>query len=327
MNILPVTGADPVGAAALLGHADPAELKRFATLEDAVWGKTTLSPAATEAVRLHCAQIRGCEFCKAVRISAAIEDGLSEAQIAHLNEPEARAEFSDEQSAALTLVDHFLLDPRRPNEQRMAEIAATLGTAGVMEVLLACCAFASADLRIALGQNFEPNGSNIFERARGARTTNPTSGGWPVLQGVVLDRDVDFPAVAPELARPIRERVIALWSGNDLSPELVAACIIRSSQMLGVASDDPVNRLLIPQRAATLADAEHVRNWPQWPVGSGLNEMALAERVWMDPVSVNADVTDPLQATLGVDGIIRVTWKLILIGQLHRLALVLHRGA
>ena len=79
MNILPATGGDPVGAAALLGHADPAELQRFVALEDAVWGSTTLSPAIVETVRLHCAKIRGCEFCAAVRYKPAIDDGLSEA--------------------------------------------------------------------------------------------------------------------------------------------------------------------------------------------------------------------------------------------------------
>ena len=65
-SILPATTADPVGAVALLGHADPVELERFVALEDAMWEETSLAPAVIETVRLHCAQIRGCEFCKAV---------------------------------------------------------------------------------------------------------------------------------------------------------------------------------------------------------------------------------------------------------------------
>lgn len=327
MNILPATTTDPIGAAALLGHADPRELERFAALEDAVWSKTTLAPSVIEAVRLHCAQIRGCAFCSAVRVSAAIEDGLTEAQIAHLDEPEARNGFSAEQAAALTLVDHFLRDPRRPAEKRSAEIAATLGTSGVMEVLLACCAFASAELRIALGENLEPNGSGIFERARGGRAERPTATSWPALNGPVLDPDTDLPAVASELAKPIRERVTALWSDNDMPQELVAPCIIRSTQLLGVVPEDPVNAFLVPPRAAELADPEDVRNWPEWSVENGRNELALAEQVWMDPAGVNAAITDPLEAPLGIDGVIRLTWNLILIGQLHRLALVLHRGS
>lgn len=324
MSILPATNTEPIGAAALLGHADPDELGRFIALEDAVWGKTTLPPAVIEAVRLHCAQIRGCAFCSAVRVSAAIEDGLSEAQIAHLDKPEARGRFSAEQRAALTLVDHFLRDPRRPDENRSAEIAAILGTSGVMEVLLACCAFASADLRIALGENREPNGSGIVERTHGDRAERPAATSWPALNGPILDPNTDLPAVAFGLAKPIRERVTALWSGADIPPELVAASIFRSTQLLGVRPADPVYEFLVPPRAAALADPEEVRNWPEWSVGKGRNELALAEQVWMDPAGVNAAITDPLEAPLGVGGIIRVTWKLILIGQLHRLALVMY---
>ena len=326
MSILPATDTDPIGAAALLGHADPHELERFVALEDAVWGNTTLAPAVIEAVRLHCAQIRGCAFCSAVRYTAAIEDGLSESQIAHLGTPEARGQFSAEQAAALTLVDHFLRDPRRPDDERSAEIATTLGTSGVMEVLIACCAFASAELRIALGENREPNGSGVVERVRGARAEHPEAASWPALNGPVLDPATDLPAVAFELAEPIRERVTALWSGTDMPPELVAACIFRSTQLLGVAPDDPVNAYLVPPRAAALADPEAVRNWPEWSAGRDRDVIALAEQMWMDPAGVTAAITDPLKTPLGIDGIIRVTWSLILIGQLHRLALVLHRG-
>lgn len=323
MNILPATGPDPVGAAALLGHADPNELERFVALEDAVWGDTTLAPAVTEAVRLHCARVRGCVFCSAVRVTAAIEDGLSEAQIALLDTPDARDRFTDEQAAALTLAEHFLRDPRKPDAAD--EIAEILGTRGVMEVLIACCAFASAELRIALGENEKPNGSGVFERRRGKPVPRSAATAWPVLSGPVLDPEAVFAEVPSALTAPLRARVTELWSGADLPPELVAACLLRSAQLHGVAPDDPVSPYLVPARAAVLAGPEEVRNWPEWPVEKGRNELALAEQVWMDPAGVSAALTDPIEARLGVDGVIRVTWKLILIGQLHRLALVLHR--
>lgn len=322
MNILPASGNDPVGAAALLGHADPLELERFVALEDAIWGTTTLSPAVVEAVRLHCAKIRGCEFCAAVRYTAAIADGLTEAQIEQLGSDEDREAFNAEQVAALTLVDHYLRDPRRPGEAR--EIAATLGTSGVMEVLVACGAFASADLRIALGENREPHGSGVVERA-GNEAVRSHDTSWPALAGAVLDPDVDLPAVPPGLAGPIRERVAGLWSGRDMSAELVAACMLRSAQLLGVEPDDPVNRYLVPPRAAALADPDDVRRWPRWSPGRGRYELSLAEQLWIDPGGVNAAVIEPLEAGRGSDGLIRVAWNLILIGQLHRLALVLHR--
>ena len=324
-SILPATGADPVGAVALLECADPLEVDRFVALENAMWEETTLAPAVVETVRLHCARIRGCEFCKAVRYTAAIDDGLTEAQIAQMDVQAARQEFSAEQSAALTLVDHFLLDPRKPDDARAAEIANVLGTAGVMEVLIGCCAFASAELRIALGENRQPVGSGVIERAAGGPASISRDRAWPVLDGPLLSADTALLAVAPALARPIHERVSSLWSERDLSAERVAACIVRSAQLLGVASDDPVNEFLVPPAADRLVDADDVRNWPAWTTEQGRNEMALAEQLWIDPAGVDASITDPLKLSLGVDGLIRVAWNLILIGQLHRLALTLHR--
>lgn len=324
-NILPATGTDPIGAAALLNHADPVEFERFVALEDALWGETTLAPAVIETVRLHCARIRGCEFCKAVRYTAAIDDGLTEAQIAQMDVPAARGAFSAEQSAALTLVDHFLRDPRKPDEERAVEIAGILGTSGVMEVLIGCCAFATAELRIALGENRAPFGSCVVERAGNDRASRSTATTWPVLHGSILDPDTGIPGVSPRLADPIHERVTSLWSGKDMSPELVAACVIRSTQLLGVAPDDPVYEYLVPPEAARLADADEVRNWSGWTTEQGRNTVALAEQLWIDPAGVDAAITDPLESSLRVDGLIRVAWNLILIGQLHRLALTLHR--
>jgi AhpD family alkylhydroperoxidase len=324
MSILQASGPDPTGAAALLGYADPDELDRFIALEDAVWGATSLAPAVTEAVRLHCARIRGCAFCAAVRVSAAVEDGLSEAQIAKLDDPRARDVFSAEQAAALTLVEHFLRDPRKPDDRRAGEISALLGTAGVMEVLLACVAFASADLRIALGENREPSGSGLVERARGVRADKPASTSWPVLSKPVLDPDAHIPAVAAAVAGPLRQRVAALWSGRDMPVEQVAACIVRSAQLLDISSTDPVYALLVPTRASALAGFDEVRDWPAWSPDKGRNELALAEQIWIDPSGVDVSLTDPLRERLGVAGIIRVAWSQILIGQLHRLTLVLH---
>jgi AhpD family alkylhydroperoxidase len=325
MNILPATSSDPIGAAALLKHANPVELERFSAFEGAVWDRTTLSPAVIEAVRLHCAKIRGCEFCAAVRYSIATADGLSETQIGHLGTVESRDGFSSEQAAALALVDHFLRDPRKPDEVQAGTIAAALGSQGVMEVLLACCAFSSADLRIALGENRAPNGSGIFDRPRVERLRRSADSSWPVLHGPVLDPDTALPSVAAELTRPVRERLTALWSSTDIPQELTAACIMRSAQLLGVAPDDPVANFLLPEKVTALVDPEDVRNWPAWSVEKGRNEMSLAEQLWIDPAGVTDAITAPLIARHGVDGVIRVAWNLILIGQLQRLALVLHR--
>lgn len=325
MNILPSTGPDPVGAAALLAHADEAELERFQALEDAVWSGTSLAPSVIETVRLRCAQVRGCKFCAAVRVRAALEDGLSESQIARLDAPQ-RGDLSEAQRAALALVDRFLLEPRAPSDDEAAGIAGVLGARGVLEVLLACAAFATAELRIALGENREPAGEALVERRRGDTAPPSDSREWPALDGPVLDPGSRLPQVDPGLAKPVEGLVAALWSGEDLEPDLLAACILRASQLFSLADDDPARALVVPRRAADIADAANVRDWPGWPPGRDRAVMALGEQLWIDPSGVDEAVTAPLREFYGTDGIIRIAWDLIWIGQLERLALVLHRG-
>ena len=229
--------------------------------------------------------------------------------------------------AALTLVDHFLRDPRAPEEAEATRIAEVLGSRGVIEVLIACAVFASSELRIALGEDWAPEGNIIVDRPSGTVAERSPATRWPALEASVLDPEAKLPAVSPELAEPVHGLVTTLWSGaGGLSPKVVAAGVIRSAQLLGIGSGEPVTALLIPAMAADLADSDDVRNWPQWPAGLRRDVIELAERLWLDPSRVDQTVTDPLTAAIGVDGVILATWELIWINQLHRLALVLHRG-
>lgn len=325
MNILKTSDGDPIGAAALLAHADTAELARFKALEDAVWSTTSLAPAIVESVRLRCAQVRGCKFCAAVRVSAAVEDGLSEAHVRMLG-ADVRQALSEPQQAALMVVDRFLLEPRAPADDKADWAADVLGARGVLEVLLACAAFATAELRIALGENREPAGETRVERRRGEIAPRSGTRGWPSLRGPVLDPASRFPEIGRPLAKPVEDLVAALWEGEDIPPDILSACIVRASQLLGLRDDDTAHSLVVPPRAAELAEPRSVRDWPAWPEGRDRALMALAEQLWIDPAGVDETVTGPLREFFDVGGIIRVAWDLIWIAQLERLAMVLHVG-
>lgn len=325
MSILPtIPGGDPVGAVALLEAASPRLRSRFQALEDAVWSRTSLPNAVTEAVRLRSAHLRGCEFCSAVRVSAGREDGLGEAEIARLDDLAARAELPSAHRAALSLIDRALTSPQAPPAGERRSIGAALGTRGVVEVLAACAAFASADLRIALGENRAPTGDGVVDRARASQPRSPGSG-WPALTGRVLDPDHRLPEVDDAVADPIAEQVADLWAGSVVAPELMAACVVRSAQLLGVGEGEPVFELLLPPARVRPPDADHVRRWPAWTEQPARDVLALAEQLWLDPATVGSSVTEPLVRQLGTEGTIAVTWALIWVGQLHRLALVLHR--
>lgn len=325
LSLLAATGPDPVGAAALLGHGDADELARFKRLEDAVWAATSLAPSLIEAVRLRSAHIRGCEFCSAVRVTAAVEDGLSEERIGLLDSVDARAALGADTQAALALVDRFLRDPRRPQQCEADDMAATLGTRGVLEVLLAVSVFATADLRIALGENREPAGNGVVERRRGQTAPRSANTSWPRLSTSPLAPGARVPEVAPALADDIAGLVQALWSGTDIPPALLAACAVRGSQLHGVATDDAVRALLVPGHVPPHADADAIRHWPDTFSAFERDVLRLAEQLWLDPAGVDASVTGPLLPVLGTEGVVRVAWDLIWVGQLQRLVLVLHR--
>ena len=326
MRVLPASPAgEPIGAVALLGAADPRLLTRFQALEDAVWSRTSLPSAVTEAVRLRSAHLRGCEFCSAVRVSAGREDGLGEAEIARLDDLAARAELPSTHRAALTLIDHALTSPQAPPAGERRTIGAALGRRGVVEVLAACAAFASADLRIALGENRAPTGDGAVTRARLSLPRTPAPG-WPSLAGPVLDPDQRLPEVDDAVANPIAEQVADLWAGAVVPPELMAACVVRSAQLLGVGAGASVFDLLLPPPGVRRPDPDHVRGWPAWTDRPARDVLALAEQLWLDPATVGPPVTAPVVRQLGTEGTIALTWSLIWVGQLHRLALVLHRG-
>jgi alkylhydroperoxidase family enzyme len=326
MSILPTTpGSEPVGAVALLDAASPRLRSRFQALEDAVWSRTTLPSAVIEAVRLRSAHLRGCEFCSAVRVSAGREDGLGEAEIARLDDLTARAALPPVHRAALTLVDHALGSPTAPAAGETRRIGAALGSRGVVEVLAACAAFASADLRIALGENRAPDGDGVVLRAR-APVPRPAAAGWPALTGRVLDPAQRLPGIDEAVAGPIADQVAELWDGSVVPPELMAACAVRSAQLLGIDAEEPVADLLLPPSPLAPPDRDHVRGWPAWTDTVARDVLALAEQLWVDPAGVGPSLTAPLRRELGTAGVIALTWSLIWVGQLHRLALVLHRG-
>lgn len=323
MNVLPSSGPDTVGAVALLKYADKVERDRFNSLEEAVWTRTTLPPAVIEAVRLRCAHIRGCASCSAVRFSAATRDGLSEADITLLDSASERSAFSEPQQAALTLVEHFLLDPRPPSDPE--EIAGILGTAGVMEVLLACAAFSSSELRLALGEDRAPEANIVVDRDRVAPRERPKANHWPALDRPILDTAVEFAEIDTEFAGLVRGRISALRSNGDLPEAVLGAVVVRSMQLHRIDATQPIAWLLAPVRMV-LPDAAHVRNYPSWPRDFARSVLALAEQLWMDPSGIGEEVAGPVRQEIGIGGLIRVTWDLIWLGQLHRLALVLHRG-
>lgn len=323
MNLLAdVTGSEPAGAAALLALGDPEELARFRFLEDRIWDATTLAAPVVESVRIRSARIRGCEFCASVRMSGAREAGLSEAQLSAQDSPERRAELPADQRAALRLVDAFLIEGMTPPADELAGLVAALGAEGVVEVLVACAVFASADLRIALGDN-RPANSSAIERAHTRRPRSDASGGWPALDAPILLPGATIPLVDARLDDAIRGLRSDLFAQTDVPHPLLAMCLVRSAQLLGAEDGSARAGLLAPAELREGIDGSTVRSWTRELTGSDHRFMAFAEQLWVDPSGLDEALVGPLRADLGDAALIRHTWRLIWIGQLQRMSMVL----
>lgn len=326
-SLLAPEGPDPVGAVALLGAAGADHLATFRALEDAVWAATSLGPVVLEHVRLRSAELRGCAFCAAVRIRDA---GVEVAPPAGVPD---RAQLPVEVRAALTLADVHLADPHRPegaaSEDDAASdaegVAATLGTAGVLETLLACAGFASAELRIALGQNRPPVGDGIVDRPTGSVTAAVSATHWPQLTTSPLSSGWQPEGVDARLAGAVGALLTAVWAAPEVTPAVRGSWAERGAQLHGVARGGAVHALLVPGELAAGVDPAQVRQWPSAFGVQDAEVMALAEQVWLDPAGVGPELTDPLRDRVGVGGVVRLTWAAIWTAQLQRLVLVLHR--
>ncbi len=323
MNLLAdAAGTEPAGAAALLALGDPDELTRFRFLEDRVWDAMTLAAPVIEAVRIRSARVRGCEFCASVRMSGALEAGLSETQLDAQDSLEHRAALPAEQQAALRLVDAFLIDRARPSHEELDGIVAALGPEGVVEVLVACAVFASADLRIALGDNREAN-TTAIERAHTRRPRASRTDAWPSLATSIVLPSASIPLVDPQLDDELRALRRDLFAQTDVPAPLLRMFLVRSAQLLGADGDDVRRELLAPAELRGGTEDKAVRTWTQHLEGLDRELMAFAEQLWIDPSGLDEDLVAPLRRTLGDAALVRIAWRLIWIGQLQRISLVL----
>lgn len=324
MNILSdITAAEPVGAAALLELGDPAELERFRFLEDRVWDATTLPATVIEAVRVRSARIRGCEFCASVRMSGATEAGLSEQELAAQDSPATRAHLPDDQRAALRLVDAHLLEAATPSEGEQQWLVDVLGAAGIVEVLVACAVFASADLRIALGDNRTAN-TSVIARAHASRPRDESWSAWPSPSESLALPGTPIPHVDARIDAKLRELRADLLAQTDLPGPLLSAGLIRCAQLLG--ADDGRSLLLVPEALRAGRTEDEVRGWTGHLTGDEHAVMAFAEQLWLDPSGLDEPLVAPLRAMLGDAALIRSTWRLIWVAQLQRIGMVLGPG-
>lgn len=86
----------------------------FWDLYGTLWMDGRVDHATKEVARLRNARVTGCGYCKQVRFSLALEQGLSESAVAMVDDGYAHSDLSARHKAAVALADRFLALPGTP---------------------------------------------------------------------------------------------------------------------------------------------------------------------------------------------------------------------
>jgi AhpD family alkylhydroperoxidase len=140
---LPDPGPAPAGAAPsddgdAVAHSplalQPETLVAFQRLYGTLWSHGDLPQSLKETARLRNARVTGCNYCKAVRFAGAQADGLTEDQIARIDDGHADSDLSPEQKAVLRFTDAFLTDPGAFRAEDQAELARLFTAPQIVEL-------------------------------------------------------------------------------------------------------------------------------------------------------------------------------------------------
>ena len=118
----PAAGDDPIASSPLA--LQPELLERFNRLYATLWSHGELDHLSKETARLRNADKVGCVFCKSVRFSKAVDEGLSEEQVDALHGRGEADALSERQRLIQEYTDTFLQNPNGLSEalkERMRE--------------------------------------------------------------------------------------------------------------------------------------------------------------------------------------------------------------
>ncbi len=100
----------------------PETLPALLELQADVWHRSSIGPALSELLRLRNARTVNCVFCKSVRYDIARAAGLTEEQVAQIDDNFAASELSQRQKLALSFADVYLRHPERFEPELVARL-------------------------------------------------------------------------------------------------------------------------------------------------------------------------------------------------------------
>jgi alkylhydroperoxidase family enzyme len=121
MSSSPRVVDDVTGAPMGLGEAAPELGKAFSHMAQVATGSAKVDIVTRELVRIYSGQLAHCSICRNMRVTVAVDRGLTEDVVAQLADFE-HSDLSDRHKAAVRYAHAFLVDPASFDEAAQAEL-------------------------------------------------------------------------------------------------------------------------------------------------------------------------------------------------------------
>lgn len=160
MSTVPRVSSGIAGQPAHLGSAlahQPELAANFYNLYGTFWSHGVLDHRTKEIARMRNARITDCGFCKMVRFEGARNEGLTEAEVAQIEDGYEDSSFSAKEQAVLKLTDAIIGDPRSLSAETQAELRSYFTPAELTELALGVGLFIGmSKVLVTLGLEPEP---------------------------------------------------------------------------------------------------------------------------------------------------------------------------
>ena len=159
----------PADFRSALAHT-PAVAAAFHRLYGTMWSEGIVSQALKETARMRNARVTDCGFCKNVRFDGARAAGLTEDQVAQIDDGFETSTLSADQKLVLRWTDAMLHDPAHVDPALRTAMAARFEPAEIVELSLAVALFLGmSKVLISLGMEPEAMSTTVLPTPARAR--------------------------------------------------------------------------------------------------------------------------------------------------------------
>ena len=200
-----------------------------------LWDATVMDPSVLELCRLRVAHLVGCHGELAVRSRPAVDDGVTEDDVAALAAWPTSTRFDETTRACLGFTEQFVMDPSGIGSAERATVRAAVGYSRLVGLTQAVAAFDGfarfrTVLEIAPDTGARPGGATIVD------VGEPDGSFGAVAASAAADPDDPargFSAAQPDLFASFERLYAVLWSGGVVDHPSKEVARLRNARVTG----------------------------------------------------------------------------------------------